>query len=123
MDLKKFIKKTYYSISHAPEYWFEIEKSGDVTPGRPSPVKFKRKSGMYLSIGGVDVFRLQKYKGRLVIMNTATDKIYVPGRGMRVKTEMTSRRLLVSSVRFNRRVFNCGKLRKCPSRCRFRLTK
>ena len=83
MDLKKFIKKTYYSISHAPEYWFEIEKSGD-------NVKFKRKSGMYLSIGGVDVFRLQKYKGRLVIMNTATDKIYVPGRGMRVKTEMTS---------------------------------
>ena len=91
MDLKKFIKKTYYSISHAPEYWFEIEKSGDVTPGQPSPVKFKRKSGMYLSIGGVDVFRLQKYKGRLVIMNTATDKIYVPGRGMRVKTEMTSK--------------------------------
>ena len=83
MDLKKFIKKTYYSISHAPEYWFEIEKTGD-------NVKFKRKSGMYLSIGGVDVFRLQKYKGRLVIMNTATDKIYVPGRGMRVKTEMTS---------------------------------
>ena len=83
MDLKKFIKKTYYSISHAPEYWCEIEKSGD-------NVKFKRKSGMYLSIGGVDVFRLQKYKGRLVIMNTATDKIYVPGRGMRVKTEMTS---------------------------------
>ena len=84
MDLKKFIKKTYYSISHAPEYWFEIEKSGN------DNVKFKRKSGMYLSIGGVDVFRLQKYKGRLVIMNTATDKIYVPGRGMRVKTEMTS---------------------------------
>ena len=83
MDLKKFIKKTYYSISHAPEYWFEIEKSGD-------NVKFKRKSGMYLSIGGVDVFRLQKYKGRLVIMNTGTDKIYVPGRGMRVKTEMTT---------------------------------
>ncbi len=83
MDLKKFIKKTYYSISHAPEYWFEIEKSGD-------NVKFKRKSGMYLSIGGIDVFRLQKYKGRLVIMNTGTDKIYVPGRGMRVKTEMTS---------------------------------
>ena len=83
MDLKKFIKKTYYSISHAPEYWFEIEKSGD-------NVKFKRKSGMYLSIGGVDVFRLQKYKGRLVIMNTGMDKIYVPGRGMRVKTEMTT---------------------------------
>ena len=83
MDLKKFIKKTYYSISHAPAYWFEIEKSGD-------NVKFKRKSGMYLSIGGVDVFRLQKYKGRLVIMNTDTDKIYVPGRGMRVKTEMTT---------------------------------
>lgn len=90
MDLKKFIKKTYYSISHAPEYWFEIEKTGDVTSDQPSPVKFKRKSGMYLSIGGIDVFRLQKYKGRLVIMNTATDKIYVPGRGMRVKTEMTS---------------------------------
>jgi len=87
MDLKKFIKKTYYSISHAPEYWFEIEKTGD---GKSSPVKFKRKSGMYLSIGGVDVFRLQKYKGRLVIMNTAMDKIYVPGRGMRVKTEMTT---------------------------------
>lgn len=83
MDLKKIIKKTYYSISHAPEYWFEIEKSGD-------NVKFKRKSGMYLSIGGVDVFRLQKYKGRLVIMNTGTDKIYVPGRGMRVKSEMST---------------------------------
>lgn len=83
MDLKKFIKKTYYSISHAPEYWFEIEKSGD-------NVKFKRKSGMYLSIGGVDVFRLQKYKGRLVIMNTGTDKIYVPGKGMKKKTEMNS---------------------------------
>jgi len=83
MDLKKFIKKTYYSISHAPEYWFEIEKTGD-------NVKFKRKSGMYLSIGGVDVFRLQKYKGRLVIMNIGTDKIYVPGRGMRVKTEMST---------------------------------
>ena len=83
MDLKKFIKKTYYSISHAPEYWFEIEKSGD-------NVKFKRKSGMYLSIGGVDMFRLQKYKGRLVIMNTGTDKIYVPGRGMRVKSEMST---------------------------------
>lgn len=83
MDLKKFIKKTYYSISHAPEYWFEIEKSDD-------NVKFKRKSGMYLSIGGVDVFRLQKYKGRLVIMNTGTDKIYVPGRGMRVKSEMST---------------------------------
>jgi hypothetical protein len=83
MDLKKIIKKTYYSISHAPEYWFEIEKSGD-------NVKFKRKSGMYLSIGGVDVFRLQKYKGRLVIMNTGTDKIYVPGRGMRAKSEMST---------------------------------
>lgn len=83
MDLKKFIKKTYYSISHAPEYWFEIEKSNN-------NVKFKRKSGMYLSIGGVDVFRLQKYKGRLVIMNTGTDKIYVPGRGMRVKSEMST---------------------------------
>lgn len=90
MDLKKFIKKTYYSISHAPEYWFEIEKTGDVTPGQPSPVKFKRKSGMYLSIGGVDVFRLQKYKGRLVIMNTGTDKIYVPGKGMKNKTEMNT---------------------------------
>ena len=83
MDLKKIIKKTYYSISHAPEYWFEIEKSGD-------NVKFKRKSGMYLSIGDVDVFRLQKYKGRLVIMNTGTDKIYVPGRGMSVKSEMST---------------------------------
>jgi hypothetical protein len=88
MDLKKFIKKTYYSISHAPEYWFEIEKV--LTVDGNNNVKFKRKSGMYLSIGGVDVFRLQKYKGRLVIMNTGTDKIYVPGQGMRVKSEMSS---------------------------------
>ena len=84
MDLKKFIKKTYYSISHAPEYWFEIEKSGN------DNVKFKQKSGMYLSIGGVDVFKLQKYKGRLVIMNTDMDEIYVPGQGMSLKTEMST---------------------------------
>ena len=81
--LRKFIKKTYYSISHAPDYWFEIEQSG-------GNFKFKQKSGMYLGIGGLDVFKLQKYKGRLIIMNVGTDKVYVPGQGMRLKTEMTS---------------------------------
>ena len=81
MKLDKIIKKTYYSISHAPGFWFEIEKSGD-------KVKFKRKNGMYLGIGGVDEFQLQKYKGRLVIMNN--NKIYVPGKGMKDKTSVST---------------------------------
>ena len=82
MKLDKTIKKTYYTTSHSPDIWFEIEKNGD-------KVKFKRKKDMYLSIGGVDTFKLQNYKGRLVITNN--DKIYVPGRGMKNKTELSTR--------------------------------
>ena len=82
MKLDKIIKKTYYTTSHSPDIWFEIEKNGD-------KVKFKRKKDMYLSIGGVDTFKLQNYKGRLVITNN--DKIYVPGRGMKNKTELSTR--------------------------------
>ena len=82
MKLDKIIKKTYYTTSHSPDIWFEIEKNGD-------KVKFKRKKDMYLSIGGVETFKLQNYKGRLVITNN--DKIYVPGRGMKNKTELSTR--------------------------------
>ena len=81
MKLDKIIKKTYYSISHAPDIWFEIENNGD-------KVKFKRKKDMYLSIGGVDEFKLQNYKGRLVITNN--DKIYVPGKGMAEKSKIST---------------------------------
>ena len=82
MKLDKTIKKTYYTTSHSPDIWFEIEKNGD-------KVKFKRKNGMYLSMGGVDEFKLQNYKGRLVITNN--NKIYVPGKGMKNKTELSTR--------------------------------
>jgi len=82
MSLDKIIKKTYYTTSHSPDIWFEIEKNGD-------KVKFKRKNGMYLSIGGVDEFKLANYKGRIVITNN--DKIYVPGKGMKNKTELSTR--------------------------------
>ena len=82
MKLDKTIKKTYYTTSHSPDIWFEIEKNGD-------KVKFKRKKDMYLSIGGVYEFKLQNYKGRLVITNN--NKIYVPGRGMKNKTELSTR--------------------------------
>jgi len=81
MSLDKIIKKTYYTTSHSPDIWFEIEKNGD-------KVKFKRKNGLYLGLGGVDEFKLQNYKGRLVITNN--DKIYVPGKGMKDKTEMST---------------------------------
>ena len=82
MKLDKTIKKTYYTTSHSPDIWFEIEKNGD-------KVKFKRNKNLYLSIGGVDEFKLQNYKGRLVITNN--DKIYVPGKGMKNKTELSTR--------------------------------
>jgi len=82
MKLDKTIKKTYYTTSHSPDIWFEIEKNGD-------KVKFKRNKNLYLSIGGVDTFKLQNYKGRLVITNN--DKIYVPGKGMKNKTELSTR--------------------------------
>ena len=84
MSLDKIIKKTYYTTSHSPDIWFEIEDKGD------DKVKFKRKNGSYLDLGGVDEFKLAKYKGRLVIMNKGNDKIYVPGKGMRNKTEMST---------------------------------
>ena len=82
MKLDKTIKKTYYTTSHSPDIWFEIEKNGD-------KVKFKRNKNLYLSIGGVDEFKLQNYKGRLVITNN--NKIYVPGKGMKNKTELSTR--------------------------------
>ena len=82
MSLDKIIKKTYYTTSHSPDIWFEIEKNGD-------KVKFKRNKNLYLSMGGVDEFKLQNYKGRLVITNN--NKIYVPGKGMKNKTELSTR--------------------------------
>lgn len=82
MKLDKTIKKTYYTTSHSPDIWFEIEKNGD-------KVKFKRNKNLYLSMGGVDEFKLQNYKGRLVITNN--NKIYVPGKGMKNKTELSTR--------------------------------
>ena len=89
MSLDKIIKKTYYTTSHTPDIWFEIEKTQPNNEN--SPVRFKRKNDMYLDIGGQGTFNLANYKGRIVIMNTGKDKIYVPGKGMKNKTELSTR--------------------------------